>query len=66
MQVIAPALRGTGDDTPQILSPDCTNCGRCIDVCAENVFTFTHRLEKAPATGCAKQAKPPSTSQHAA
>ncbi|WP_370046126.1 quinol dehydrogenase ferredoxin subunit NapH [Salipiger sp.] len=43
--VIAPGLRGKDDDTPLILSPDCTNCGRCIDVCSVDVFAFTHRLD---------------------
>ncbi len=41
--VISPALKG--NDTPLILSPDCTNCGRCIDICAEDVFKFTHRFD---------------------
>ncbi len=41
--VISPALKGK--DTPLILSPDCTNCGRCIDICAEDVFKFTHRFD---------------------
>lgn len=44
-QVINPALKeipaGTG---PMILSSQCTNCGRCIDVCAENVFQFDLRF----------------------
>ncbi|SDX24289.1 ferredoxin-type protein NapH [Ruegeria halocynthiae] len=43
--VISPALKGKGDDTPLILSPDCSNCGRCIDICAEDVFKFTHRFD---------------------
>ena len=43
--VISPALKGAGDDTPLILAPDCTNCGRCIDVCAMDVFRFTHRFD---------------------
>ncbi|PRY86148.1 quinol dehydrogenase ferredoxin subunit NapH [Donghicola tyrosinivorans] len=43
--VISPALRGKQGDTPLILSPDCTNCGRCIDVCSVDVFTFTHRFD---------------------
>ncbi|MFB2532982.1 quinol dehydrogenase ferredoxin subunit NapH [Paracoccus sp. p3-h83] len=43
--VISPALKGKDGDTPLILSPDCTNCGRCIDVCAVDVFRFTHRLD---------------------
>jgi len=44
-QVIKPALKeipaGTG---PVILSGQCTNCGRCIDVCAEDVFRFDTRF----------------------
>lgn len=44
-QVISPALKGKGGSTPLILSPDCTNCGRCIDVCAMDVFAFTHRFD---------------------
>ncbi|MBK5935066.1 ferredoxin-type protein NapH [Rhodovulum imhoffii] len=43
-QVISPALTGKPGSTPLILSPDCTNCGRCIDVCAVDVFAFTHRF----------------------
>ena len=43
--VISPALRGKGAETPLILSPDCTNCGRCIDVCSVDVFAFTHRFD---------------------
>ncbi len=49
MQVITPALRGKEGDTPLILSHDCTNCGRCIDVCAMDVFAFTHRFDATPA-----------------
>ncbi|MFD2181937.1 quinol dehydrogenase ferredoxin subunit NapH [Rhodoplanes azumiensis] len=45
-QVIAPALRGRDDATPVILSGDCTACGRCVDVCPERVFTFTHRFDR--------------------
>ncbi|NOD76941.1 MULTISPECIES: quinol dehydrogenase ferredoxin subunit NapH [unclassified Ruegeria] len=44
-QVISPALKGKPGSTPVILSPDCTNCGRCIDVCAVDVFNFTHRFD---------------------
>ncbi len=50
-QVITPALRGKDADTPLILSPDCTNCGRCIDVCSVDVFNFTHRFDDTPAPG---------------
>ncbi|PSL18270.1 quinol dehydrogenase ferredoxin subunit NapH [Shimia abyssi] len=51
MHVITPALRGQDSDTPLILSADCTNCGRCIDVCAPKVFQFTHRFDDTPAPG---------------
>lgn len=40
-QVIRPALKGEGKGIgPVILAPSCTNCGRCIDVCSKDVFTF--------------------------
>ena len=35
------AERGAG---PTSLSPNCTNCGRCIDVCAQDVFQFGTRF----------------------
>ncbi|MGI9370564.1 MAG: quinol dehydrogenase ferredoxin subunit NapH [Ruegeria sp.] len=44
-QVISPALKGKPGSTPLILTPDCTNCGRCIDVCAVDVFNFTNRFD---------------------
>jgi ferredoxin-type protein NapH len=40
-QVIWPALKG--DASPVILSHNCLNCGRCIDVCPQNVFSFSKR-----------------------
>ncbi|MCC0017376.1 MAG: quinol dehydrogenase ferredoxin subunit NapH [Rhodobiaceae bacterium] len=46
--VITPALRGSDGSTPLILSGDCTNCGRCIDVCAPAVFEFAHRFDSRP------------------
>lgn len=47
MHVISPALKGdrTGA-SPVILSADCTACGRCVDVCPERVFKFTHRFDQ--------------------
>ncbi|SOC16874.1 quinol dehydrogenase ferredoxin subunit NapH [Rhodobacter maris] len=50
-QVLTPALRGATGSTPLILSRDCTNCGRCIDVCDLDVFRFTHRFDATPAPG---------------
>ncbi len=44
-QVIKPALKGTTRGIgPIILSSQCTNCGRCIDVCAPDVFSFSNRF----------------------
>jgi ferredoxin-type protein NapH len=44
-QVIRPALKGADKGIgPVILSPNCTACGRCIDVCSENVFRFGSRF----------------------
>jgi ferredoxin-type protein NapH len=46
-QVIRPALKGAAQGaTPLILSPNCTNCGRCIDVCSKDVFEFGLRYGK--------------------
>ncbi len=45
-QVIRPALKGAGQGSkPVIVSGNCTNCGRCIDVCAEEVFRFGTRFK---------------------
>ena len=33
--------------SPIILSPNCTNCGRCIDVCTEDVFRLVTRFRGA-------------------
>lgn len=45
-QVIRPALKQVGQSSPLILAPDCTTCGRCIDVCNKNVFIMTHRFNQ--------------------
>ena len=43
--VIKPALKGAEQGRgPVILSPNCTNCGRCIDVCSRGVFAFATRF----------------------
>ena len=43
--VIRPALKQAGQDSPLILARDCTTCGRCIDVCDQQVFKMTHRFD---------------------
>jgi ferredoxin-type protein NapH len=41
-QVIRPALKQIGQNSPLIVSANCTLCGRCIDVCDKNVFKISH------------------------
>ncbi|MBK6632806.1 MAG: quinol dehydrogenase ferredoxin subunit NapH [Betaproteobacteria bacterium] len=43
-QVIRPALKGMDGAGPVILAANCTNCGRCIDVCSKDVFSFGTRF----------------------
>jgi ferredoxin-type protein NapH len=44
-QVIAPALKGAAKGIgPIIQSSNCTNCGRCVDVCSVDVFSFASRF----------------------
>ena len=45
-QVIRPALKQVGQQSPIILSGECTACGRCIDVCDLEVFKMTHRFDQ--------------------
>ena len=43
--IIKPALKGAKKGIgPMILSNQCTNCGRCIDVCVPDVFSFSNRF----------------------
>lgn len=44
--VIRPALKAVGQAHPLILAGNCTNCGRCIDVCDRQVFKMTHRFDQ--------------------
>jgi ferredoxin-type protein NapH len=44
-QVISAPLKGKDGASPVILSAQCTNCGRCIDVCGPDVFRLTHRFD---------------------
>ena len=45
-QVIRPALKQVDQTHPLILSGNCTNCGRCIDVCKPQVSKMTHRFDQ--------------------
>lgn len=55
-QVITPALRGAKNGVgPVILSRDCSSCGRCIDVCAKDVFRFSTRFHDGAGQGAHSQ-----------
>jgi len=45
-QVIRPAVKKAGQESPVILDSRCTACGRCIDVCSKQVFRLTHRFDQ--------------------
>ena len=62
-QVIRPALKGAGKSVgPVIVAANCTNCGRCIDVCSKDVFAFGMRFNNPPENGT--QAATPCPSSH--
>jgi ferredoxin-type protein NapH len=46
----APLKDGARGVGPVILSPQCTNCGRCIDVCARDVFVPGSRFHRSVPT----------------
>ncbi len=57
-QVIRMPLKGASKGVgPMILDSNCTNCGRCIDVCSKDVFTFVPHFapNEAPTTSAATQ-----------
>jgi ferredoxin-type protein NapH len=43
-QVIRPALKAINGAPALIFDAQCTNCGRCIDVCSKDVFAFGPRF----------------------
>ena len=53
--VIKPALKGDRSSSPVILSGSCTNCGRCLDVCSQNVFSLSTRFYNESKTKALKQ-----------
>ena len=62
-QIIKPALKGEAKGIgPVILSNQCTNCGRCIDVCAPDVFSYGTRFNNITN---AEKTVPPSGEPHA-
>jgi len=51
-QVIRLPLKGAKLGAgPAILSPNCTHCARCIDVCSKDVFAFGMRFNNSAAAG---------------
>jgi ferredoxin-type protein NapH len=58
-QVIRPALKAIKGAGPIILESNCTNCGRCIDVCSKEVFRFGLRFgHSGPSVGGAAPVVP--------
>lgn len=46
-QVLKMPLFGADNGAgPTVVSPNCTNCGRCIDVCSRDVFRFGTRFAR--------------------
>ena len=45
-KVITPVLKSTGRVTSLINDVNCTNCGRCVDICATEVFRFDLRFNE--------------------
>lgn len=43
-QVLRSPLHGKNNESLLVLSKDCISCGRCLDVCAEDVFKFSTRF----------------------
>ncbi|WP_037473260.1 quinol dehydrogenase ferredoxin subunit NapH [Simplicispira psychrophila] len=59
-QVIRMPLKGASKGaSPMIVSSNCTNCGRCIDVCAKDVFTFVPRLAHSDLPSPSADIQPP-------
>ena len=59
-QVIKLPLKGGKKGaSPVILSGNCTNCGRCIDVCSKDVFSFGSRLASVAAKPSGSVLPPP-------
>jgi ferredoxin-type protein NapH len=46
----APLKGGERGVSPVIASTQCTNCGRCIDVCSKDVFAFAVRIDHSIST----------------
>jgi ferredoxin-type protein NapH len=63
-QVIRPALKAVDKAGPVIMSGNCTNCGRCIDVCAKDVFHFGLRLHNTVMNSNNQSTIKPENEQH--
>ncbi len=58
--VLPAALKGAKHGNPPvILSADCTNCGRCADICSKDVFEFGLRFNHAEGTARNSDPKAP-------
>lgn len=56
--IIKPALKAVDGAGPVIESSQCTNCGRCIDVCSKDVFSFGTRWSREDAAALHRRAAP--------
>ncbi len=60
-RILPPVLKGEQTGVPAVvLSGDCTNCGRCIDICAKDVFHFGTRFGDSSNPAAAKIGDKPS------
>lgn len=49
--ILKAPLKGANHEmSPVVLSSNCTNCGRCIDICSKDVFEFSTRFHPISST----------------
>ena len=63
-QVIPPALKGEkAGRSPIISTGDCTNCGRCIDICHADVFHYGFSISRPTGLSLGEPSHPPPSSR---
>ncbi|CAM3544305.1 quinol dehydrogenase ferredoxin subunit NapH [Parendozoicomonas haliclonae] len=55
-QILPAALKPAKGDGPLLNTQDCTRCGRCIDVCSQQVFSFQINKPDSTDSQCRTQA----------
>lgn len=63
-KVITPVLKKSGRSTSIIKDINCTNCGRCIDICSTEVFRFDLRFNDRVKPGLDENAAHPPKQSH--